>query len=199
MKKSISVILIVILMISFSGCKKDINNEINKIYRDLQSYTAKVNVTVVGNKGTEEYEMFQIFSGGRYRVEITKPERMKGTVVVLSDDEMWLQGAGEPAIYMKKGFSEEERDYMFIRDFLDEYYSGESLPALISDENGRIMMNLQSNGKNERRFNQCLWIDERSKLPVCLVTCDKNGEEVVRVEYISFNYKAEIDESVFVL
>lgn len=199
MKKSISVILIVILMISFSGCKKDINNEINKIYRDLQSYTAKVNVTVVGNKGTEEYEMFQIFSGGRYRVEITKPERMKGTVVVLSDDEMWLQGAGEPAIYMKKGFSEEERDYMFIRDFLDEYYSGESLPTLISDENGRIMMNLQSNGKNERRFNQCLWIDERSKLPVCLVTCEKNGEEVIRVEYINFDYKAEIDESVFVL
>lgn len=199
MKKSISVILIVILMISFLGCQKDINNEINKTYRDLQSYTAKVRVTVVGNKGTEEYEMSQIYSGGRYRVEITKPERMKGTVAILSGDEMWLQSVGEPAIYMEKGFSDEERDYMFIKDFLDEYYSNESLPTLMPDENGRIMMNLQSSGKNERRFNQSLWIDERSKLPVCLVTCDKNGEEVIRVEYISFDYKAEIEESVFVL
>ena len=198
MRKSISVILIAILMISLAGCKKNINKEIDKIYKDIESYSAVVRVTVAGNKGAEQYEVSQSYKGGRYRTEVTKPERMKGTLSVISGDEMWLRSAGEPAIYMEKGFSDEQKDYMFIKDFLDEYYSQESLPVLVPDEEGRIMLNLPERGNNEKRFKQSLWIDEKTRIPVCLATYDKNGDEVIRVEYISFVPDAEIEDSVFI-
>lgn len=198
MKKGISVILTVILMMSLIACGGDVNQRVNRRYRNLQSYTARVKVTVTGNKGQQVYQMSQSFRApDQYRIEILAPERMQGTVCVISGRNIWMRSAGDLAIQMEQGFFQEEKDYLFLQDFLTDYFDREELPELTVNQEGRILLSAPRRGDSKYRFSQNLEIDKSSNLPKFLITYDEDGSEVVRVEYENFEPEAEIADSVF--
>ncbi len=198
MKKGISVFLTVILMISLTACKGDVNQEIDKRYRELQSYTAEVKVTVTGNKGPMEYGFYQSYrTPDSYRAEVTKPERMAGTVGIITGQEVWLRGADAPAMKLELGTLDQEMEVLFFSKFLKEYFGQDTLPELVPNQDGWIQLVLPKRGTNRYRFTQDLWIDGKTHLPVCFTTCDMDGNEIVRVEYESFVPNIEIEDSVF--
>ncbi len=198
MKKSISAFLVAILMISLTACGGDVNQEIDKRYRELQSYTAESKVTVTGNKGPMEYGVSQSYRApDSYRAEITKPERMAGTVGVITGQEVWLRGADAPAMKLELGTLDQEMEVLFLLPFLEEYFNQETLPELVPNQDGLVQLILPKRGTDRYRFTQNLWIDAKTHLPVWFVTYDMDGNEVVRVEYESFVPNIEIEDSVF--
>ena len=67
MKKSISVLLIAILMITLAACGDGMQDGQDGIYRKfhaMQNYMAEVEVTVYGNKGNTIYTMRQFYEDG---------------------------------------------------------------------------------------------------------------------------------------
>ncbi len=185
-------------MISITACQGDVNTEIDKRYRNIKSYTARTRVTVTGNKGVESYELSQSYKApDSYRTEVITPDSMNGTVSVILGAEIWLRGAKTQAIKIDKGFLEEQKDYLFLIDFLNDYFAQEKLPILTPGQDGKVMLTAPWRSGSSYRFEQKLWIDEKSNLPELLVTYDDKGNETVRVEYLDFVPNAEIDDSTF--
>ena len=199
MRKSIAAVLTVLLMISFTGCGGDINTKINNRYSNLKSYTAQVTVTVLGNGKSESYDFLQSWkSPDKYRSEVISPEHMKGTISIVNQDGIWLKSADAPIIQMEHGMENMNTDYMFLSDFLSDYYAEENLPQLTEDGEGKVLLNAADRGTNQYRFTQNLWIDAKSNLPDKLITFDAKGNEMLRVEYHEFVPNAELDDSVFI-
>ena len=197
MRRGISVLLTVILMMIPVACKTDVNRKIHQRYANLKSYTARVRVSVNGNKGTEVYELSQSFCApDRYRTEVISPKRMEGTVNVIAGGSMWYRSAGTPAIRMEQGFFQEGRDYLFLHDFLEEYFK-ESAAPLTENEEGLVLLDAPVRSDQTYRFTQNLWIDAKSNLPRTLVTYDEKGNEMLRVEYEDFVVNPALSDSVF--
>ena len=199
MKKSIAVFTLVFLMMSNVGCKSDINSEINKRFENMQSYTATVNVTVLGNGKSETYKMLQTWKApDMYRNEITEPERMRGTISIVNSDGIWLKSGDAPAVRMDLGSDSADKEYMFLADFFADYFSVEHSESPEQDSDGKIMLNASDRGTNKNRFTQNLIIDvKHGFMPEMLQTFDNKGNEVLRVEYGDFILNAETDDSAF--
>ena len=115
-------------MITTAGCGT-INQKIDKNFKDMKSYIATVKITVNGNKSTTEYRAKQFWeSPDKYRVEIIEPERMSGTVTVYTDNEIFMQSKDTPKQRIERGLSVPDKDFMFISDFVNEYYILDQMP-----------------------------------------------------------------------
>lgn len=199
MKRSISVVLTAVLMIILTACASDSAGEkINKSFKAMEGYTASVKVTVTGSKDTEVYELRQSWKRPDcYRTEVIKPEELCGTVSIRNGDTLYFQGADEPGIQMEYNVTDEGKDFLFLSDFLEEYYAGEVLPELIPDENNLVLLKGARQGTHESRFTQNLWINAENGLPEYLVTYDVKGDEVLRVEFEEFSLNPNFPDSAF--
>lgn len=197
MKKGIWIFVTAILMMSLTACGGSVSEKIHKRYGSLESYTALVRVTVFGQKDNAVYELSQSWrSPDSYRNEAVQPENIKGTVTVIHDGMLWIRGADAPAIQMDAGIGTKQKDFLFMGEFLEEYYQGEP-PELEENEAGWVMLADTKNKGGEERFVRNLWIDAKSLQPKQLSTYNKEGNEVLRVEYLDFVPNAEIADSAF--
>ncbi len=198
MKKGISVLFAVILMISLVACRGNESEKMKKQYQNLKSYQAEIKVTVSGNKGPMDYEFRQSYrSPDCYRAEVTAPERMAGTVAMAQGDKVWFRGAGAPAMPLEANTLEEEMDVLFPVQFFRDYFLQEPLPDLTENDEGLIQLVLPGRGSNRYRFTQQLWVDGKTKKPVSFVTYGIDGNEMVRVEYREFTPNIELEDSLF--
>ncbi len=199
MKKSIAVLAVILLMIGNVGCRADINAELDKRFKDIESYSACVTVTVLGNGKSESFKMQQTWKApDKYKSEITEPEHMKGTVSVINADGIWLKIGDAPPVRMEQGTESMNTEYMFISDFLKDYYAEEHADKLVEDSEGKVMLNASTRGTNKKRFTQNLSVDVRHKyMPDKLQTFDSKGNEVLRVEFEKFTPNIKIDDSEF--
>ncbi|MBE5038858.1 LolA family protein [Ructibacterium gallinarum] len=198
MKKSISVFLIVILMMSVTACGGDREDTIAEYYKDLQSFTAEIKVTVSNGQGKQEYKMYQNWRApDQYRLEVLEPSEMEGTVCIMDGDAMRFYGAQAPVMELTRGIENMESDYMLLTDFTTAFFETKPLPQLQENEQGLVSMTVAGRENNPRRFSQTLLVDADSGTPRQLVTVDADGSEVLRVEYEKFVPNAEIEDAVF--
>lgn len=199
MKKSIAAVLTVLLMTSAAGCSGgDINTKIDKRYGNLESYTARVRVTVQGSGKSENYEFAQSWKApDKYKSEILSPEHLKGTVSIINSDGIWLKSGDAPPAKIEQAAGSMSTEYMFLSDFLADYYSEENTEKSEADEEGKILLNAADRGKNSKRFTQNLLIDSKTNMPYRLSTFDIKGNEMLRVEYDEFVPDAKLEDSVF--
>lgn len=198
MKRGISVLLTAILMISLAACGGDENRKIVQRYGDLKSYTARIRLTVAGNRGTGEYVLSQSYRPeDSYRTEVVEPERMAGTVWVIHQGEIWFRDGNAPAILMDGSEVREQQSILSLADFCRRAFSEDTIADVVPQEDGTVMIPSVCSGGTRQHFSQCLWIDRRSNLPIALVTYDHKGNETVRVTYEDFVPEAPLEESVF--
>ena len=201
MKRGISITWAIMLMLTLACCKpQDVNKEIYKRYHDMKSYTAVVRVAVTGNKGVQEYAIRQDYlAPDCYRTEVLEPENMKGTVTVFHGEKMSFQSAGADAATLQRSISR-EKDYLFLPDFLAEYFAAEDTADHTASADGnQTMLNAAVRGSREERFTQNLWVDNKTLKPVRLSTFDVDGSEILRVEYESFEWNPQLEEQSFAL
>ncbi|MBO5363950.1 MAG: outer membrane lipoprotein carrier protein LolA [Clostridia bacterium] len=198
MKKGISVLLTGILMISLTACRGDVSQEIPKRYEKLESYTATVSVTVTGNKGESVYRMQQSYRApDSYRLEVLEPKNLAGTVTVMTGQTLWFQSGDTPAIPMERAGLEESTDFLFPVEFMNSYLAQNADQEITENADGIVRLKAPVLGNSRYRFSRSLEIDATSLLPKKMMTYDQDGNEVLRVEFLDFDFNAELDESVF--
>lgn len=198
MKKSIAVVMTVLLMISVCGCGYDINKRIDKQYKGLESYSARVIVTVPGSGKTETYEMLQNWKRPSfYRSEVLSPEHLRGTVSVINAEGIWLKSGDTDAVRLEPSLENMNTDYMFLSDFFSDYYSKENTDSVVVNDNGEIVLNSSVRGTNKHRFTQNLRLDAKKLKPISLSAFDDKGTEVLRIEYSEFKANDKTDDSAF--
>ena len=197
MNKSISVVLTVILMITVTSCKKDVNSEINKRYMNMESYSARADITVTGNKSTETYEVYQAWRNPTdYRLEILSPENMKGTVYIFKDGIMKYKSRDFKSNELSKSQLNGEYDFADIADFFKRVYESGNTSGFVENSEGKIVVTAKGNGKKDR-FSQTLVIDGKLYTPESLTTFNIKGDQVLRVSYTDFKLNPVLDEKMF--
>ncbi len=188
MKKSISVLLIAILMITLAACGDGMQDGQDGIYRKfhaMQNYMAEVEVTVYGNKGNTIYTMRQFYEEpDKFRCEVLNDAGETENVFVSDGGKTKIQSIkfGSRTI----ADVQEQMDYMSVNEFFTHYFmDGDAAAETAADSSEDILLKL-GDSSGRYRFSQNLWIDEKSLMPKRLVTFDRDGGESLSVVFHSF-------------
>ncbi len=204
MKKGMMAVFAVILMMSAAGCgtkivSHDIYSEIYEKYNDMKSYTAEAEVTVISNSTSKQYTMRQYYTAdGKYKTEILQPQNIAGTSCVFVGGDVYLNSAFGAHTLLEQ-YIPSDKDCLFIPDFFSGYYrSEENAVTSVSDLSGtQTKLTSLLDGSNRYRFEQSLWVDNKTLLPSRMETYDVNGDMVLQVVFRDFKYNDKIDASVF--
>ncbi|MBR5613946.1 MAG: outer membrane lipoprotein carrier protein LolA [Clostridia bacterium] len=204
MKKSITALLCAaILMTSLSGCgaktAHDSYKEIYKRYNDIQSFSATVEITADNRQTQNVYLAEQYYKApDKFAMTVLQPQSVSGSGYVFEGGKVLVKsgfGHGEEF----EGLSVSERSSVAISDFFAEYYKSEET---FIQTDGKLAgdttcMTCFLPGKNERRYMQSLWIDNKTYLPLKMITYDIKENPVVTVVFKEFERNCEIDQQKF--
>lgn len=204
MKRGIMAVLAVILMMSVVGCgtkytSHDVYSEIYERYNNMKSYMAEAEITVVSNSTSKQYTVRQYYTNdGKYKMEILQPQNIAGTNYVFSGGNVYLNSSFGARTVLEQ-YIPGDKDYLFIPDFFAQYYKGEeNTVTSVSDLSGaQTKLTSLLSGSNRYRFEQSLWVDNKTLLPSRLETYDINGDMTLCVVFTDFKYNEKLDASVF--
>jgi len=178
MRRGMTVFLTVILMISLTACSKDYGQEIEKHYQDIKGYTATVRLTIHG----AEYELLQSYqSPDIYRSEVLSPKNLKGTVSVITADEIRLSGGEFSSVTMPR-IAKASLSYLQLRDFFLAYFS-QGDRKLEETEDGGILL---THTENSDSIKQVMRVNKKTFAPEIMQGYDAEGNEVFKIEYLKF-------------
>ena len=159
---------------------------------------ATATVTVTGNKGAGIYRMAQSYRApDAYRLEVLEPENLAGTVSIMNGQKLWLKSGDAPAVPMELAGLEEAADFLFPVEFLGKLFSQTEPPTLVENADGRVLLTAPLESASRYRFSRNLELDARSLLPKTMITYDKDGNEVLRVEFEDFVMNKKLEDGVF--
>lgn len=204
MKKGMMALCAVILMMSMAGCgnktvSHDVYSEIYERYNHMKSYTAEAEITVVSNSTAKQYTVRQYYTNdGKYKMEVLQPPNIAGTSCIFVGGDVYLNSSFGAQTVLEQ-YIPNDKDYLFVPDFFSEYYkSEENTVTSASDLSGeQTKLTSLLSGNNRYRFEQSLWVDNKTLLPSVMETYDVNGDMVLRVVYTDFRYNEKVDASVF--
>ena len=169
-----------------SGNTKSIK-EIEEYILNINSYKAKIKVTVTSNKNVNFYELEQEVNGVQ-KIEQTaiSPEDLKGITMVYKDGTLEITNTKYNLTKIYKDYPYISNNGLFLTSFLEEYRKAEEKE--ITEENGKIKMSYK-NKKTKYNNKQVLYINKSNLRPENLQIYDINNECKVDIVYneIEFN------------
>lgn len=193
MKRSVTMVFVVILMLTLTACRQDTGRAIDQRYRDLKSYTTQMHVTVTGNKGKSEYQLAQVFlAPNQCRTEVLAPEEWKGTISIVSGEDMHLIGGNAPAVSLKQNRMDAV-DYLSVAEFFHTYFAD----GQMEQTDGMVVLRTVTEEETPYRASQMLQLDAKTLLPMAMVVFDHHGNEIIRANYKNFVLDARIEKGAF--
>lgn len=200
MKKSmIAVFTAAVLMISLCACgtksEHDNYKEIYKRYFDMETFAATVEVAVKTEKTESVFCAKQYYAApDKFSMIVTEPQDFAGSGYVFEKDSVTLK-SGFAHSERLDGISVENRGSVAISDFFAEYYKSEEIrietaKGIATDE---TRLDCFCSGKNEKRYMQSLWIDNKTYLPIKMITYDLNEQPVVTVTFKEFERNCKLE------
>ena len=176
--------------------------KIQRMLFELQTYRAIATVEYRSNKGTSVYETVQHARiTGEYRVEVTAPEAVAGSVTVSDGRQINQFNSrvnGRVSLMVQET---PERSEIFLTSFIRNYKQCEdvSLSVADMDEGVRTVLEAGIPGNHPYLSMARLWVDNETMLPVKLVIFDADGAERIIVTYHIFEYNIVLDDGLFTI
>ena len=178
----------------------DAFERIQRMLFELQSFRAIATVEYRSNKGTNIYETVQHARiTGEYRVEVTAPEAVAGSVTVSDTKQIHQFNSrvnGRVSLMVQET---PERSEIFLTSFIRNYRVCEdvSLSVADMDEGVRTVLEATIPGNHPYLAMARLWVDNETLLPVKLVIYDGDGIERIVVRYHVFEYNVVLEDALF--
>jgi outer membrane lipoprotein-sorting protein len=172
----------------------------HKMLADLKTFKAEANVRYISNKNETEYETIQHGKiTGEYRVEVTGPDKVSGTVTIFDGKRI---AQFNPKLGGKIVVSENEaaeRSEIFLTSFVKNYFMSNEVSVSVANLNDAKCTILEAIVPGGHHFvaAEKLWVDNKTRKPLRLVIYDEDGVERIVVAYKTFSYNIDIDDSIF--
>ena len=199
-------------MVVMSGCRAmpgqepaDNRSSFEKVHErlvGLQTYRAEATVEYISNRGSNILDTLQQANiDGRYRIEITGPENVAGNVTAFDGQTIVqanLRVSGRLAMSVREN---PERSEIFLTSFIRNFLGSKDVSISVSSfgQGSFTVMETVVPGDHPYLASQKLWVDNHTLDPARLVIYDREGAERIIVNFKSFEYNIELDESVFSL
>ncbi len=206
-RKGAAVLLMAALLVNLAGCfgrgtaaEATAYEKIQKMLVDLTSYRCRATVEYKANKGSNTYETMQHGRAtGEYRVEVTGPERVAGSVTCSDGGHIYQYSSkvnGRVSLLVKET---QERSEIFLTSFIKNYLTSQEVSISVANmEEGQCtVLEAAIPGSHPYLSTEKLWVDNETLTPVKLVIYDPDGAERIIVTYGAFEYNVELDDSLF--
>ena len=169
-----------------SGNNKNIE-EIEEYILNINSYKAKIKVTVKSNKNVNFYEFEQEVKFPQTATQIaTSPESLEGVKIAYKDGILEITNTQFNLSKIYKDYPYVSDNIMFLTSFLEGYKTAEDKEII--EENDKIVMSYKKE-KNKYTNKQKLYINKSTLKPENLQIYDINNDCRVDIVYneIEFN------------
>ena len=169
-----------------SGNNKNIE-EIEEYILNINSYKAKIKVTVKSNKNVNFYEFEQEVKFPQTATQIaTAPESLEGIKIAYKDGILEITNTQFNLSKIYKDYPYVSDNIMFLTSFLEGYKTAEDKEII--EENDKIVMSYKKE-KNKYTNKQKLYINKSTLKPENLQIYDINNDCRVDIVYneIEFN------------
>lgn len=188
---SILAIIIVFIIIFFVMDNKKIeigNNDNNQIL-NMNSYKAKIEVTVVSNKNTNKYKMTQEYKKGEYCVqEVEEPENIRGIRIEYSNNTLTLKNTNIDLTNIYENYKYMAENNLFLNEFIDDF-NNNSNSKQEENENEIILSTDCKTQENKYQVKKKLIVDKKTNKPKKLEVQDINQNITVYILYNEISYK----------
>ena len=206
MKKILSLILSFSLVFTIAACShQEPITELESIQKQLaemDGYTCTATLTRTNDRGEQTYETKQYYkSGGEYRLELTAPENVAGNYTVFDGERICQYNPRLNSSIIKDAPESQHRNELFLGQFIANYMQSEgvSVETAALDESRCIVLEAVIPGNDGDLSTEKLWVDRESLLPVRFVIYNTDGEERYRMDYASFTFNPQFDDSLFAI
>jgi outer membrane lipoprotein-sorting protein len=211
MRKSLLWLLMGMLLFSTAcvgggrGNRQQEQSAYEKVQRslvELKSYRARATVEYKANKGSNMYETIQhCRATGEYRVEVTGPERVAGSVTCSDGQRIYQYSTrvnGSVSLLVKES---QERSEIFLTSFIKNYLSSQNVSISVAnmEESQCTILEATIPGNHPYLATQKLWVDNESLKPIQMIIYDPDGAERIIITYQAIEYNVELDNSLFTI
>ena len=197
MKKSKLIILIILLIILIFLIiflltnNKNIetgNNDNNQIL-NMNSYEAKIEVTVISNKNTNKYKMIQQYKKDEYSIqEIEEPENIRGVRIEYMNNTLSIKNTNLNLTNIYENYKYIAENNLFLNEFIDDYKNNKNSKQE-ENENEIILTTDCKTQENKYQIKKKLIIDKDTGKPKKLEVQDINQNITVYILYNEISYK----------
>lgn len=190
---------------ALTACKRENLSEYDKIHEDLMAMTAyscNAEIKYISNSGENTYKAKLIAcSDGRYKIETTEPEAVKGGIIVNDGKMLWQYNPVAKQKVALGNPDKPERTQLNIFTFLNNMVKSQDvgLESASLDESLCTVFEAKIPGGLKLFSSEKLWVDNKSHNPTKLVIYDEEEKERVVVSFDNFEYNPEIKDSIFTL
>ena len=206
MKKILSLFLSFSLLFTIAACSREEPmtelESIQKQLAEMEGYACTATLTRNSHKGEQTYETKQYYkSTGEYRLELTAPERVAGNYTVFDGERICQYNPKLDSSIIKDVPESQHRNELFLGQFIANYMQSEgiSVETAALDESRCIVLEAVIPGNDTSVSTEKLWVDRETLLPVRFVIYDAEGKERYKMDYSSFEFDPQFDESLFTI
>lgn len=164
------------------------NNDSNQIL-NMNSYKAKIEVTIVSNKNTNKYKMIQEYKNGEYCIqEIEEPENIRGVRIEYNNNTLTLKNSNLNLTNVYENYKYITENNLFLNEFIKDFNdNGNSKKEETEDE--IILQTDCKTQENKYQIKKKLTIDKKTNKPKKLEVQDINQNITVYILYSEISYK----------
>lgn len=206
MKKYLSLFLSFSLLFTIAACSREEPlselESIQKHLAEMEGYTCTATLTRTNDRGEQTYETKQYCkSTGEYRLELTAPENVAGNYTVFDGERICQYNPRLDSSIIRDIPESQHRNELFLSQFIQNYMQSEgvSVETAALDESRCIVLEAIIPGNDAALASEKLWVDRESLLPVRFVIYDAEGEERYSMDYSSFEFDPQFDDTLFTI
>lgn len=168
-----------------SGNNKNIK-EIEEYMLNINSYKAKIKITVKSNKNVNFYELEQEVTVNKTKQIATSPEDLKGIEITYENGTLQIKNTQYNLSKIYNNYPYIADNDLFLTSFIEEYRQAKNKE--IKEENNKIKMSFKSE-ESKYDNNKILYINKSTLKPENLKIFDINNDCKVDIVYneIEFN------------
>ena len=167
---------------------------------DIKTYQCRVEVEVFGNKGSQLYEMRQLYKEGAFRLETMSPKHLTGKIVIIKNGKAKIYHPTIKQSIIIDDFRQNYEETMFLGDFMDwniqEFVEFEK----ITEKNQDYLI-LKKDIKQDCFYHDhlSLWIDKKTLLPRYMKIYDQKNRIRVEISIFDLEINKDIEEALFII
>lgn len=190
---SLTILIIIIFFINIAYKKSKFgNNENNKSAQEIKeyilninSYTAKVEVTVNSNKNQNKYMLEQEFSSSEKKQTVIKPENIEGLQIIYNGSNLTINNSRMNTSKMYAEYPYLSDNVLWLDSFISEYRNKIN-DAKVYEEKNEVVIEINVE-PNKYTQNRKLYLEKGTGKPIKMVISDNSKKETMYILYNEIN------------
>ena len=155
--------------------------EIEEYILNIDSYEAKVSVTVESNKNTNKYVMIQKYKSPNTSHQIIlEPSNIEGVEIINDGKNLSIKNTKLNLNSIYENYEYAVNNCLNLESFIYDYKQNN---GSIYYDNNEIVLEAKSNSENKLIYNKKLYINEQTGNPTKLLIEDINEKKIVYILY----------------